>query len=127
MQAVGRALRPAQGKKFGYVIVPVISRGENAEEFVESPAFASVLTILRSLAANDERIIEYFRAIHSGRSPKGTNVDIDVEEKLGRVIDLNRFEEGIKTNVWNRLARLSWRSFEEAALYVDQPPIGGPT
>jgi predicted helicase len=41
VQAVGRALRPAKDKRCGYVLVPVISRDEKGEAFVESEAFAS--------------------------------------------------------------------------------------
>ena len=58
VQAVGRALRPSQGKECGYVIVPIL-HDENAtpEDIFDSESFKEILSTLRSLAANDERII----------------------------------------------------------------------
>src|SRR5262245_48981992 len=52
------------------ILVPVIAGDEKGETFVESEAFAPVLKILRALAANDERIIEWFRTKNAGRKPK---------------------------------------------------------
>ena len=68
VQAVGRALRPATGKAFGYVIVPILHDADATEKDIcESGAFQEVLTTLRALGANDDRIIEYFRAVSQGR------------------------------------------------------------
>ena len=50
VQAVGRALRPAGHKPCAYVLIPVIMQGTTGEAFVESKAFAAVLTVLRALA-----------------------------------------------------------------------------
>lgn len=71
VQAVGRALRPAEHKPCAYVLVPVILRDATGDAFVESKGFAAVLTVLRALAANDERIIAWFRARNAGRMSKG--------------------------------------------------------
>jgi superfamily II DNA or RNA helicase len=124
VQAVGRALRPAKGKRRGYVLVPVISRGEEGEAFVESEAFAQVLKILRALAANDERIIEWFRAKNAGRKPKGGIIEIDIDEKLADSIDLADFADKIETKIWSRLARLSWQPYEEAVKFVHTLELG---
>jgi predicted helicase len=82
VQAVGRALRPAKGKRCGYVLVPVLPRDMEGEAFVESEVFGQVLKILRALAANDERIIEWFRAKNAGRKPSGKIIEIDIDEKI---------------------------------------------
>jgi hypothetical protein len=116
--AVGRALRPAKAKRCGYVLVPVISRDEKGEAFVESEAFAPVLKILRALAANDERIIEWFRAKNAGRKPKGGIIEIDVDEKIAQSIDLSNFADKIETKIWSRLALLSRRPYDEAVKFV---------
>ena len=72
VQAVGRALRPAPNKKFGYVIVPILHDADaTADDIFKSPAFKEILTTLRALAANDDRIIEYFRGVSQGRQRKG--------------------------------------------------------
>jgi predicted helicase len=118
VQAVGRALRPAKDKRCGYVLVPVIAGDEKGETFVESEAFAPVLKILRALATNDERIIEWFRAKNAGHKPKGGIIEIEIDEKLAESIDLANFADKIETKVWSRLAPLSWRPYDEAVKWV---------
>ena len=122
VQAVGRALRPAPGKKFGYVIVPILQEdGATGQDILESKAFEEVLTTLRALAANDDRIIEYFRGVAQGRKPKGrgkVRIEFDFDERLAKSIDLNQFVNDIELKTWDRLAKLSWRPFEEAREFV---------
>ncbi|RMZ49829.1 hypothetical protein EB821_01045 [Candidatus Marinimicrobia bacterium PRS2] len=115
VQAVGRALRLAKGKKFGYVIVPVII--EKEMDFKKSDAYQSILMVLRALASNDDRIIDYFRAT-TNKERKGLPVEIEVDEKLAKLIDTKEFIKTIELNVWNRLAKLSWMPFEEARAFV---------
>ncbi len=122
VQAVGRALRPAPGKKFGYVIVPILQEdGATGQDILESKAFEEVLTTLRALAANDDRIIEYFRGVAQGRKPAGrgkVRIEFDFDERLAKSIDLNQFVNDIELKTWDRLAKLSWRPFEEAREFV---------
>src|SRR5262249_24620980 len=51
VQAVGRALRPAEPKRCAYILVPAIMQEATTDAFIESKAFAAVLTVLRALAA----------------------------------------------------------------------------
>jgi len=120
VQAVGRALRPSKGKKFGYIIIPILVENEvDAVKIIETSAFASILTILRALASNDERIIEYFRAIsHGRRSKDGKIININIDEKIAKEIDLDNFISAVQLKCWNKLAKLSWRPFEEARVYT---------
>ncbi len=64
VQAVGRALRQAEGKERGYVLLPVLLDQPLDEETADlsDTAFGDLLAIVRGLAANDERIIDYFRS-----------------------------------------------------------------
>ena len=116
VQAVGRALRPAKGKKIGYVIVPILHDAKaKSDDIFDSEEFQEILTTLRALAANDERIIEYFRTISQGKRYKGGGgVVFDIDEKLAKRIDLKKFVREIDLKCWSRLARLSWRPFENA-------------
>ncbi|MEI7728541.1 MAG: DEAD/DEAH box helicase family protein [Verrucomicrobiota bacterium] len=116
VQAVGRALRPSPGKKLGYVIVPILHDADALpEDIFESDSFQEVLTTLRALAANDDRIIEYFRGVSQGRQrTSGGSVEFDVGERLAKRINLAQFVREIDLKCWNRLAKLSWRPFEEA-------------
>lgn len=116
VQAVGRALRPAPNKKFGYVIVPILHDADaTADDIFQSAAFKEVLTTLRALAANDDRIIEYFRGVSKGQQRKdGGSVQFDIDERLAKRINLDDFAREIELRCWDRLAKLSWRPFEEA-------------
>ncbi len=120
VQAVGRALRPAPGKKLGYVIVPILHDADaTPDDIFESESFQEILTTLRALAANDDRIIEYFRAISQGRQHTGGgSVEFDMDERLARRIDLAQFVREIDLKCWDRLAKLSWQPFEEARAFA---------
>ena len=123
VQAVGRALRPAAGKKMGYVIVPILHDADaKPADIFESEAFQEILTTLRALAANDDRIIEYFRAISQGnrRAGGGGSVEFDLDERLAKRINLAQFAQDIEVKCWNRMAKLSWRPFEEVRDFVRQ-------
>lgn len=116
VQAVGRALRPAKGKKMGYVIVPILhDEKARPDAIFDSEEFQKILTTLRALAANDDRIIEYFRGIaHGKRRSGGGSVVFDIDEKIAKRINFEQFARDIDLKCWSRLAKLSWRPFEEA-------------
>ena len=120
VQAVGRALRPAKGKMMGYVIVPILHDAKaQPDDIFDSEEFQEILTTLRALAANDERIIEYFRTISRGKRPSGGgSVVFDVDEKLSQQINLEQFVHNIDLRCWDKLAKLSWMPFAEARSYV---------
>jgi superfamily II DNA or RNA helicase len=108
VQAVGRALRPAPGKEFGYVIVPILHDDDaTADDLFNSDSFKEILTTLRALAANDDRIIEYFKAISQGQQRKGgASVQFDIDERLAERIDLTQFVREIELKCWDRLEGL---------------------
>lgn len=119
VQAVGRALRPAEGKECGYVIVPVLYDAGATAGLAKSGAFQSVLETVRALAATDERVIEYFRGANEGRQISGGRCfEFYLDEKLSQDLNLGEFVNGIELKCWERLARLSWRSFSEAREFV---------
>jgi superfamily II DNA or RNA helicase len=120
VQAVGRALRPSPGKKMGYVIVPILHDAKaKQEKILESEDFQEILSTLRALASNDDRIIEYFRAIANGKKrPTGGSVTFDIDERIAKKINLEQFIKDIDLKCWHRLAKLSWRPFEEARAFV---------
>ena len=114
VQAVGRALRPAPGKVLGYVVIPVLVDDLGVPE--QTP-FDSVLMVLRALAANDERIVEYFRTVSLGRQ-YGGHLPVEFAVPDGVEISADEFVNAIELKAWSRLAKLSWRPFEEAREFV---------
>lgn len=120
VQAVGRALRKKGGKEFGYVILPVFTKSKSTESIIESEEFQEVLSVLRALASNDERIIEYFRDLSKGKkvNKKDSPITFEIDEKLANLIDEKELLNSIQLTTWNKLAKLSWMPFEEAREFV---------
>jgi superfamily II DNA or RNA helicase len=120
VQAVGRALRPSVGKKLGYVILPVLHEtAATSEQVIDSDAFKEILSTISALAANDDRIIEYFRGISQGRNPSGSSrVNFEWDERLAQNIDVAKLVRELEIKCWGRLAKLSWRPFEEARDFI---------
>ena len=120
VQAVGRALRKTKNKEYGYVILPVFTKSKTAEAIIESEEFNEVLNVLRALASNDERIIEYFRDISKGKkvNKKDCPITFEIDERLAGLIDEKELINSIQLTTWNKLAKLSWMPFEEAREFV---------
>ncbi len=57
VQSVGRAMRRAAGKKYGYIIIPVIvpSKVDASDALDKSDDFKIVWTVLKALRAHDDR------------------------------------------------------------------------
>jgi hypothetical protein len=120
VQAVGRALRPAKGKKLGYVILPVL-HDEDSDELKESGAFKEVIEMLAKLASQDERIVDEFRAISQGRMPTGSSrVRFELGERLSARVDIAQFTNELQIKCWTKLAKLAWRPFLEAREFARQ-------
>jgi len=121
VQAVGRALRKSKGKEFGYVILPVFTKSKTKEEVINSDAFQDILMMLRALASNDERIIEYFRDKSSGKTSSHDSViQFDIDEQLADVIDEQQLVEQLELSTWEKLAKISWRPFEKVKEYIQK-------
>ncbi|MBT7232241.1 MAG: hypothetical protein HN861_04330, partial [Rhodospirillaceae bacterium] len=89
------------------------------ETFADTTAFANVVTIIKALAAEDERIVEYLRVISTGKTVDGgERVETEFTEILAEKVDAAVFLENLKLKVWDKVAKLNWRPFDEAREYV---------
>jgi hypothetical protein len=77
-----------------------------------------VLTVLRALAANDDRIIDYFRSINQGRKIYGRVVEFEIDNNIAIHLNTDDFVSSIELALWSRIAKLAWRPFEEAREFV---------
>lgn len=120
VQAVGRALRKTKDKEYGYVILPVFTKSKTTEAIIDSEEFNEVLSVLRALASNDERIIEYFKDISKGKkvNKKDSPIQFEIDERLAGLIDEKELINSIQLTTWHKLAKLSWMPFEEARSFV---------
>jgi superfamily II DNA or RNA helicase len=119
VQAAGRALRRFPGKKYGYILLPLVVPGKmKFEDFAETTAFRQVARTITALSTQDERIADEFRAIERGRISSGKIVEIEGDVPVGMKIKLGDFAEAISTRVWESVGRANWRRFEDARAFV---------
>ena len=70
VQSVGRVMRKAQGKKYGYVILPVIVRlGETPEQALDNnDSYRTVWKVLQALRAHDDHFNAVINSLDFGGS-----------------------------------------------------------
>ena len=73
VQAVGRVMRKAENKKYGYVILPVVvPSGNDPERALDrNDAYSHVWQVLQALRAHDERFDAYVNKLDLNRSNDG--------------------------------------------------------
>ena len=117
VQALGRALRKKKGKEWGYVILPVIY--DDATSEIDNDNFNEILNVVRGLAANDERIVEYFK----DKGEINTKAQKEIEEQfnfevLSEYMDEGELSKQLQIKVWEKLSKFNWMEFEEAREFV---------
>lgn len=62
VQSVGRVMRKAEGKKYGYIILPVCMPSKNVADYngyIESdPQFRSIWKVIKALRAHDDSLVD---------------------------------------------------------------------
>ncbi len=110
VQAVGRVMRKAEGKRFGYIIVPVVVEpGQDVADALArgSEGYRTVGRVLRALQAHDGRLAESpanFIKVYeadSGKAPgeSSSGEARDVDKHLQRELELKEAEQGIYAHV----------------------------
>ena len=108
VQALGRALRKKDGKEWGYVILPVVYDINNE---IDNESFNDVISIIRGLAANDERIIEYFKT----KTPsKGGGNKVEASDSVFEMISEKDLSEQLEIKVWEKLSRFNIVEYDES-------------
>lgn len=77
VQAVGRAMRKAPDKKYGYIILPIVLSDEeikNYDETLKGGKFKCVWQVLKALRSHDERLVDEAR-INEVLSPMTSSYD----------------------------------------------------
>ena len=108
VQAVGRVMRKAPGKRFGYIVVPVVVEpGSDVATALErgTEGYRTVGRVLRALQAHDGRLAEspatFVRVYEQRREPPGDRRgDLEVRDGDAGVqqqLDLEEAEQGVRS------------------------------
>lgn len=112
VQALGRALRKKEGKDWGYVILPIIY--DDTTQEIDNDNFQEILSIVRGLASNDERIVEFFKDKEQANNKKETKDGQFHLEVFSDYMDASDLASQLQVKLWEKLSRFSWMPFEEA-------------
>ncbi len=117
VQALGRALRKKEGKEWGYVILPVIY--DDITHEIDNENYAEIISIIRGLASNDERIVEYFKekgdTTRTKRVQGSSLFDFNFSSEL---LDEKDLTAQLQIKIWENLSKFQWMPFEEAREFV---------
>ena len=100
VQAAGRAMRKSSGKRFGYIVIPVIIDGNQETDL--GTAFNQIITVISALGMSDERIIDEFKNLVAGKKSNGIIETIDAPEATA--IDFKDFASSLEIQIWDRLS-----------------------
>ena len=126
VQAAGRALRPFSGKKFGYIMIPLIIPDDaNLDEFIESTSFRQVGKIIAALSTQDERIVEEYRIHDSGKKQSEKIIIIEGTIPIGLNVDFYEISQKINSKIWEKVGRANWRCFEDARKFIHSLKLKG--
>lgn len=115
VQAAGRALRVSPGKKYGYIMMPlIVPDNMELEEFTETTPFKQVSRIVAALSTQDERIVEEFRLNDQGNRISNRRIEISGTIPVGLKLDISNFASSIEARYWERVGRANWMNFYEA-------------
>jgi len=120
VQAAGRAMRRADGKTKSYIVLPFVVRdGASIDEAAASAGFDLVVTILRALASQDERIVDELRAIYKGtKSKTGGILNFDLSAVVPTHVEAEKFIKSIELKCWDKLRSIAYMPYEEASALV---------
>jgi superfamily II DNA or RNA helicase len=119
VQAAGRALRVSPGKKYGYIMMPlIVPDNMELEEFTETTPFKQVARIVAALSTQDERIVEEFRLKDEGKRISDRRVEISGNIPIGLKLDISSFASSIEAKYWEKVGRTNWRPFKECLSFT---------
>ena len=109
VQAVGRAMRKADGKKYGYLLVPLFlerRKGETLQQAFERSDFDEVAAVINAMQEQDEDLAEIIRELKKEKGRTGGISKVLLGEKvevLGPLIAFTELRSSITASIVERL------------------------
>jgi len=122
VQAAGRALRVSKGKKYGYIMMPVVvPHNMSIEEFTETTSFKQVSRVIIALSTQDETIAEELKLINEkSRGNQKGKIQFKVTDDKSLKIDINKLKRNIEIKLWERVAKINFRTYTESVAFTSQ-------
>lgn len=115
VQAAGRAMRPYPGKRFGYIVIPIVVPSDmDFDTFAETTEFRQVARVITALSTQDGRIAEEFRTVEGKPRKGGRIVEISGDVPVGYRIDFEELHQKIRLKLWQRVGWANCRPFDQA-------------
>ena len=95
--------------------MPVVYDGETNE--IDNDSFNEIVSMVR-LAANDERIVEYFKDKSLGEGSGVKSDGLELFNVVSETLSESDFAEQLSIKVWEKLSRFNWLPFNQAREYV---------
>lgn len=116
VQSVGRVMRASEGKKYGYIIIPVIIPvAQNPEEALdESKAFSVVWSVLNALRAHDDRFNAIVQKIALNKK------DVTGRIIVGAVSNGNETQQETAGDGTGTAAETAAEHFKQTTLYFEE-------
>ena len=89
VQSVGRVMRVAQGKDYGYIILPVVvNQGQEPEKVLESSDYQVVWDVLRAMRSHDNRLDHLINAIDLNQTKASERIQLLAIDDDGNLSNL---------------------------------------
>lgn len=125
VQAAGRAMRKSEGKKFGYILIPLfleLAEDETVEQACEKTKFDTVWNVLQAMQEQDESLVEIIAKMREEKGRALGGGDNRLREKveiLGPELYINELRKAITTRISDNLGVIWDERFGELIEYKE--------
>lgn len=119
VQAAGRAMRISKEKKFGYILVPVITNSGDINSASIDTEYEDLISVITSLATQDERLIDEIKSITKKTYRKYKSKElVKTNVNMLKKVNQSNLEKYIGLKIWDKISRYSHCSFEDAQKFA---------
>ena len=109
VQAAGRAMRISKGKKYGYILIPIITNTNDLKSASIDTDFEDLISVISSLATQDERLIDEIKALTNRTLKKYKNKNIlNINVNILKNINSAELQQKLVLKVWNTISSFSY-------------------
>ena len=122
VQIVGRALRKAQDKKYGYVLIPIVHKKEKqmTKEYQQATYeddYKEVIAVLRALQDHDDRLAEEIHLRYLKKQNQNRNSIIQAQD-INITKEITIAAQDIRPYILRKATPSHFLPFEEARTFV---------